>query len=98
MVNDQIGFNNTYSSQQIKEVNLRRKRFTGELIIKDYSELEVLNLREIRKIDKLVLKNLTQLQEVIIWDCGIKELIIENCPQVRKLNLRKNSLINLEFV
>jgi len=28
----------------------------------------------------------------------MQELAIENCPQIKKLNIRKNSLTNLEFL
>ena len=31
------------------------------------------------------------------WDCGTKDLVIENCPQIKILNIRKNLLTNLEF-
>jgi len=67
MVNNQIEFNNKYNNKEVKEIEIRRSRnFQGELVIEDYSELEKLNLRDIRSIDKVILKNLTQLQECTI--------------------------------
>lgn len=97
MVNNQIEFNEKYNNKEVTEIEIRRSRnFQGELVIEDYSELEKLNLRDIRSIDKVILKNLTQLQECTIWDCGTKELVIKNCPQIKKLNVRKNSLTSLE--
>jgi len=67
MVNNQIEFNEKYNNKEVTEIEIRRSRnFQGELVIEDYSELEKLNLRDIRSIDKVILKNLTQLQECTI--------------------------------
>lgn len=98
MVNNQNEFNNQYS-KELKKIEIKRNRnFQGQLVIENYPELESLNLRDIRGIDKVILKNLTQLQECTIWDCSIKELIIDNCPQIKKLIVRSNLLTSLEFV
>ena len=98
MVNNQIEFNNAYS-KETKKIEIRRNRnFQGDLLIENYLELETLNLRDIRSIDKVVLKNLPRLQECTIWDCGLKDLVIENCPQIEILNVRRNLLTSLEFL
>ena len=66
MVNNQIEFNNKYP-KEVKEITIKRYRnFQGQLVIENYSELEKLNLRDIRSIDKITLKNLVQLQECTI--------------------------------
>jgi len=66
MVNNQIEFNNAYS-KETKKIEIRRNRnFQGDLLIENYLELETLNLRDIRSIDKVVLKNLPRLQECTI--------------------------------
>lgn len=99
MVNNQEEFNEKYFSKEVKEIVIRRNRnFQGQLVFEDYPGLENINLRDIRSIDKITLKNLPQLKECTIWDCGIKELVIENCPQLEKLNVRKNFLTSLEFL
>lgn len=97
MVNNQNEFNKEYS-KEIEEIELENKDFEGQLIIEGYSELKDLYLRVMKSIDKITLKNLTQLQECTIWDCGVEELVIENCPQIKILNVRNNSLTNLEFL
>jgi hypothetical protein len=67
MVNNQTEFNNKYTDKTITEVEIKRNRnFQGELIIEDYSELQKLNLRDIKSIEKIILKNLADLQEVTI--------------------------------
>jgi len=99
MVNNQIEFNEKFSNKEIKEIEITRNRnFQGELILEDYSELEKLNLRDVKTIDKIILKNLLRLQECTIWNCGLKELVIDNCPQIKKLNVRRNLFTNLEFI
>jgi hypothetical protein len=98
MVNNQNEFNKKYS-KEVKKIEVKRNRnFQGRLVVEDYSELEILNLRDVRSIDKIILKNLPQLQECTIWGCETKELVIENCLQIKKLNVRSNSLTNLEFL
>lgn len=99
MVNNQTEFNEKFSNKELKEVEIKRNRsFQGELTIENYPDLEKLNLRDIKIIDKVILKKLPQLQEVAIWNCGLQNLTIENCPQIKKLNVRRNSLNNLEFI
>jgi len=97
MVNNQTEFDNKYP-KEVKEIKLKRKEFTGQLVIEDYSELENLSLRDVKSVDQLILKNLTKLQECTIWDCNLKKLMIENCPKIRVLNVRQNLLTNLEFL
>lgn len=99
MVNNQKEFNEKFFNKEVKEIEIKRNRnFQGQLIIEDYSELEKLNLRDIRSIEKVVLRNLGRLEQCIIWNCGANDLIIDNCFQVKKLNLRNNSLTNLKFL
>jgi hypothetical protein len=97
MVNNQKEFNEKYP-KEIKKIEIKRKKFAGQLVVEDYPELENLNFKEVISIDKITLKDLPQLQECAIWDCGIKELVIENCPRVEILNIRKNYLTNLGFL
>jgi len=99
MVNNQIEFNEKYNNKEVKEIEIKRNRnFQGELVIEGYSKLEKLNLRDIKNIDNITLRNLTKLQDCAIWNCNTKELIIENCPQIEKLNVLRNLLTNLEFI
>jgi len=66
MVSNQNEFNNTHP-KGTKKIEIRRNRnFQGDLFIENYLELEILNLRDIRNIDKVVFKNLPQLQECTI--------------------------------
>lgn len=98
MVSNQTEFNEKYP-QEVKEIKLKAEDFDEErLVIENYPNLERLCLKDIDIIDKIILKNLEWLQECTIWDCGMKELIIENCLQIKKLNVRSNSLTNLEFL
>ena len=91
-------FNNTYS-KEIKEIEIEDEYdFEGQLVIGDYSDLEKLYLHDVCSIEKIILKNLIKLQECTIWDCGLKDLVIENCPQLKKLNACSNSLTGLEFL
>ena len=99
MVNNQKEFNEKYPNKEIKEIEIKRNRnFHGQLVIEDYSKLESLNLRDIRSIGKVVLRNLGELKECTIWDCGMEKLVIENCPKLETLNVRKNDLTSLEFL
>lgn len=38
------------------------------------------------------------LQECTIQGCGTKDLTIENCPQLKSLNVQNNALTSLEFL
>ncbi|CAI2161631.1 15281_t:CDS:2 [Funneliformis geosporum] len=59
MVNNQNEFNEKFSNKKVKQIeSLHNRSFQGELIIEDYSELKILNLREVTNIDKIILKNL----------------------------------------
>lgn len=100
MVKNQIEFNNKYPKEkEEKQIKVREKSgFQGQLVIEDYLSLEKLYLRSVKSTDKIILKNLPKLQECTIWDCEAKDLIIENCPQVKKLDVENNSLTNLEFL
>jgi len=97
MVSKQKEFNKEYF-KEIKEIEIEYEDFEGQLVIEDYPNLEKLYLQNIDKIGKVTLKNLTQLQECTIWDCGTEELIIENCLRIKKLNVENNSLGSLEFL
>jgi len=80
-----------------KQIKIREENnFKGQLVIEGYPELERLYLRRVKSIDKMVLKNLENLGECTIWDCGIGELIIESCPQIKKLNVKDSLLVDLE--
>jgi len=97
MVSNQNEFNNTYP-KEITEIKLKNENFDEErLVIEDYPNLETLYLRGIDSLDKLVLRDLPQLQKCTISDCGVKELVIENCPQIKELKADDNSLTSLEF-
>ncbi|MDR1670451.1 MAG: hypothetical protein LBR43_01825 [Spiroplasmataceae bacterium] len=85
-------------TKQIKEIELEDENFEGNLIIENYSSLEKIYLQNIESIEQITLKDLPNLQEIAIWDCGLQELVIENCPNIKILNLRKNSLNDLNFL
>jgi hypothetical protein len=97
MVNNQDEFNNKFP-KEIKEIKLKNKEFIGQLVIENYPNLKKLHLRNVKSIDKVNLRNLTQLQECTISDCGVQELVFENCSQVKELDIADNSLTNLEFL
>ena len=66
MVSNQSQFNNV-RPKETKKIEIRRNRnFQGDLLVENYLELEILNLPDIRSIDKITLKNLSQLQECTI--------------------------------
>jgi len=101
MVNSRIEFNKKYSDKESrKEIKIETEDFDEEeqLDIEDYLNLEKLYLYDIQEIGRIALKNLPQLKECTIWDCGVQDLSIENCPQIRKLNIRQNNLTSLEFL
>jgi len=100
MVKTQIEFNKKYSKkEEVKEIEIRTEDFEEQqLDIEDYPNLEKLYLHDVQEIEKITLRSLTKLQECTIWDCGVQELVIENCPKIRTLNVCKNLLTSLEFV
>jgi Leucine-rich repeat (LRR) protein len=98
MVSSQTEFNNKYS-KEAKDIKLKNKDFKEkQLIVENYSSLERLYLRGIDSIDKVILSNLKQLEKCTISDCGIQELVIENCSQIKELDVSDNSLTSLEFL
>jgi hypothetical protein len=97
MTNNQEWFNREYS-KEVEEIEITDDDFEGQLVITDYPNLKNLYLRDVENIDKITLKNLGQLQEFTIRDCGTKELVIANCPQIKKLNIENNFLTSLEFL
>jgi len=66
MVNNQTEFNNKFNNKEVKEIKIEDEDFGGQLVIEDYPDLEKLRLKEVDNIDKIILKNLTQLQECTI--------------------------------
>ncbi|CAG8504554.1 9730_t:CDS:2 [Ambispora gerdemannii] len=97
MVKNQNEFNEKFNDKEIDEIEIKRKKFEGQLIIKDYSKLEEIYLYNVSSIDKITLKDLPQLEKCTIRGCGIKELAIENCSQIKELNVESNLLTSLEF-
>ena len=98
MVDNQKRFNEIYP-KETPEIKIKDEDFDEEqLAVENYSNLERLYLRDIDSIEKITLKNLEQLKECTIWGCETKDLVIENCPQIKKLNIRSNSLTSLEFL
>ncbi|CAG8685255.1 8185_t:CDS:2, partial [Ambispora leptoticha] len=98
---DEKGLEEENIEKIIKEKIIRvrdENNFKGQLVIEEYSKLEKLYLRSIKSVDKIILKNLIQLQECTILDCDTKELIVENCSQIKKLNIENNILTNLGFI
>lgn len=100
MVNNQNEFNNKHKNnkEEVRKIKLINKDFSGQLVIEDFPKLENLNLRDNGNISKIILKNLPQLQECTIWNCGTQDLIIANCSQIKKLKVRSNLLTSLEFL
>jgi Leucine-rich repeat (LRR) protein len=41
---------------------------------------------------------LANLEECRVYNCGLKDLIIENCPRLNSLIIGNNLLTNLDFV
>src|SRR5207237_3365367 len=97
MINNQKRFDKKFSKEK-KIIDFKYKEFQGQLNIKDYSKLKEIYLLRVKSIDKITLRNLSQLQECTIWDCSLTDLVIESCPQIKKLNVRNNFLTNLEFL
>jgi uncharacterized pyridoxamine 5'-phosphate oxidase family protein len=65
MVNNQETFDKKYHKKR-KEIEFEDKKFEGQLVIEDYPVLEFLYLQDIKNIDKVILRNLTQLQNCTI--------------------------------
>ncbi|MDR1670737.1 MAG: hypothetical protein LBR43_03395 [Spiroplasmataceae bacterium] len=98
MVKNQEEFNEQYKDKEIEEIEIKRKNFQGSLVIEDYPKLEEIYLYNVSSIEKITLKNLPQLKECTIRGCEVKELIINDCPQIERLNVESNSLTNLDFI
>ena len=98
MISNQKEFNNEHN-KEVEEIEITDEYdFEGQLVIENYPNLKTLYLRDVENIEKITLKNLTQLQECTIRDCETKDLIIENCSQIKKLNVENNLLTNLGFI
>jgi hypothetical protein len=63
---DQKWFNDKYPNKKEREIKLKYEDFQGQLIVKDYLQLEKLHLRNVENIDKIILKDLPQLQNCTI--------------------------------
>jgi hypothetical protein len=94
-------FNKKYPKTTKGEIKVEYREYEDsqkQLIIKNYPELERLYFHDVQSIGKIILKNLPQLQECTIWECETRDLTIENCPQLKKLKVRKNLLTSLDFL
>ena len=100
MVSSQIEFNKLYTNKENKEsIEVVFEKFSDQqLVIEDYSQVEDLRLLEVDNLPKLVLRSLKELKNCTIQGCGVVELVIENCPQIKNLNVQGNSLTSLEFL
>ncbi|CAG8535718.1 1578_t:CDS:2 [Cetraspora pellucida] len=72
--------------------------FEGSLIIKDQLSLKSISISDAKSIRELTLSNLANLEDCKIYHCGLEKLIIRNCPHLKSLVIRNNSLTNLNFV
>lgn len=96
--NSQTWFNREFS-KSIREIKIEYDEFEGSLIIENYPDLSEINLADIDgKIDKLTLKSLPNLKAIRIYNCKLEFLIIENCSEIKILNVRNNFLTNLNFI
>jgi hypothetical protein len=99
MVSNQTEFNEKYNDKEVTEIQLKNKDFEEkQLVIEDYPNLETLYLRGIDSLDTLIFRNLGKLQKFTISDCGVQELVIENCSQIKELKVDDNSLTSMEFL
>ncbi|WNE41189.1 MAG: hypothetical protein mread185_000646 [Mycoplasmataceae bacterium] len=99
MTGYQEWFNKEYSNkEETKKIEFKRKNFQGQLVIESYPNLKELYLLNNKNMDKIILRNLEQLQECEIYKCGMQDLVIENCPRLEKLNVENNSLTNFIFL
>jgi hypothetical protein len=93
---DQRQFDQKYPKTE-EEIELKHKKFQGSLVIEGYPELEEIYLYDVRNIDEVILKNLPKLEACTISVCGMKNLIIEDCLQIKNLDVQNNFLTALDF-
>jgi Leucine-rich repeat (LRR) protein len=88
-----------YSLERRKEITsleIFDKGLEGELIIKDFDNLNYLKCSD-NPITSLTIENLPNLDILITSRCDITSIVVNNCPKLRVFNVNNNFLTNFNF-
>lgn len=99
MVNAQEWLDKEYSLERRKEITsleIFDKGLEGELIIKDFDNLNYLKCSD-NPITSLTIENLPNLDILITSRCDITSIVINDCPKLRVFNVNNNFLTNFNF-
>lgn len=99
MVNAQEYLNQNYPDREkTTKINLSNQELEGNLIIKDFPNLEEIKCGGNKNITSIELSNLSKLNHFHANNCQLTNLEINDCPNISYLNVANNLLTNLTFL
>lgn len=88
---------NYQDKENIKKIFIRTKNLEGDLLIQDFPNLEWIEIRDNFNITSIKIINNPKLIKLNINGCQVSDFFVENCHQIKYLNLGNNELINADF-
>src|SRR2546423_4485010 len=98
MVNNAQEYLKNNYPKEVKELKLSGQKLEGELIIKDFPNLERIECRNNKELTNIELSNLPKLNYFHGNGCHLEEVIIKDCPSITFFNVANNYLTSLEFL
>jgi Leucine-rich repeat (LRR) protein len=99
MVNSQEWLDKNYPKlKKPEEIITKNSDLEGDLTIEEYKEVWNINLSGNRKLSGVELKNLPNLTHFYVNDCQIKDIKINNCPNISDLDVGGNLLETTDFL
>jgi Leucine-rich repeat (LRR) protein len=84
--------------QKSKEIFARNENLEGKLIIEDYKEVRNIDCGNNSKLQVVELKSLPKLTHFYANGCQIKDIRIENCPNIEDFNVSNNFIESTKFL
>jgi len=98
MVNNAQEYLKNNYPKEVKELKLSGQKLEGELIIKDFPNLERIECRNNKDLKIIKLSNLPKLNYFHGNGCHLEQVVIDNCPNITFFNVANNYLTSLEFL
>ncbi|RHZ35712.1 hypothetical protein [endosymbiont GvMRE of Glomus versiforme] len=99
MINAQEWLNQNYPNQnQTISIDAKNKDLVGNLIIKDFPNLEKIEVGNNKNLTTIELSNLPKLNYFQTNNCQLTSITINNCPNIAYFNAGNNLLTNTKFL
>jgi hypothetical protein len=99
MINAQEWLNQNYPNKdQTTCIDAKNKNLAGNLIIKDFPNLEKVECGSNKNLTSIELSNLPQLNYFQANNCQLTSLIINNCSNIAYFNVGNNLLTKTDFL